>query len=71
MLLGLLGIHGVTLAWDLPLGGYWIGLPLAVGAIVLGAGAREASPRRAWVAIALGAIEILFTLCWLMVALLG
>jgi len=71
LLLGLLGIPGVTLAWELPLGGYWIGLPLAVAAIVLGAGARGASPRRAWAAIALGALEILFTVSWLMVALLG
>ncbi len=71
LLLGLLGIPGVTLAWDLPLGGYWIGLPLAVAAIVLGAGARGTSPRRAWAAIALGAIEILFTVSWLVVALFG
>jgi hypothetical protein len=71
LLLGLLGIPGVTLAWDLPLGGYWIGLPLAVAAIVLGAGARGTSPRRAWAAIALGAIEVLFTASWLVVALLG
>ena len=71
LLLGLLGIPGVTLAWDLPLGGYWIGLPLAVAAIVLGAGARRTSPRRAWAAIALGAIEILFTASWLVVALVG
>jgi hypothetical protein len=44
LLLGLLGLPGVTLAWDLPLGGYWIGLPLAVAAIVLGAGARGDKP---------------------------
>ena len=69
LLLGLLGIPGVTLAWDLPLGGYWLGLPLAGAAIVLGAGARGTSPRRAWAAIALGAIEILFTAGWLVVAL--
>jgi hypothetical protein len=71
LLLALLGIPGVTVAWDLPLGGYWIGLPLAVAAIVLGAGARGTGPRRAWAAIALGAIEILFTASWLVVALFG
>jgi hypothetical protein len=71
LLLGLLGIPGVTLAWDLPHGGYWIGLPLAVAAMVLGARARSTSPRLAWAAIALGAIEILFTASWLVVALLG
>jgi hypothetical protein len=71
LLCGLLGIPGVTLAWDLPLGGYWIGLPLAAAAIVLGAQARRTRPRLAWAAIALGAIEILFTASWLVVALLG
>ena len=71
LLLGLLGIPGVTLAWDLPHGGFWIGVPLAVAAIVLGARARAASPRRAWAAIALGTIEILFTATWLLAALLG
>ena len=38
--LALLAIPGSTLAWDLPAGGLWIGLPLAVAAIVLGLRAR-------------------------------
>ena len=30
--LGLLAVPGSTIAWDLPAGGVWIGLPLALGA---------------------------------------
>jgi hypothetical protein len=41
LLLGLLAIPGSTLAWDLPAGGLWIGLPLAIAAIVLGLRARR------------------------------
>ena len=32
LILGLLGLPGSTLAWDLPAGGFWIGMPLAVAA---------------------------------------
>ena len=40
--------HGLpTVAWDLPLGGLWIGLPLALAAIVLGLRARPAGPSKA------------------------
>ena len=38
---------GSTWAWDLPLGGLWIGLPLAAAAIVLGLQARRAGSGRA------------------------
>ena len=31
----------MTMAWDLPAGGLWIGLPLAAAAIVVGIGARR------------------------------
>jgi len=68
MLLAVLGVAGATIAWDLPKGGYWIGIPLAVAAIVVGLGARSASTRRgrrlATAAIVLGAVEILFTATW-------
>jgi hypothetical protein len=37
----LLAVPGSTLAWELPLGGLWIGLPLALAAIVLGLRARR------------------------------
>lgn len=39
--LALLAIPGSTWAWDLPAGGLWIGLPLAVAAIILGVRARR------------------------------
>ena len=38
--LALLAIPGSTVAWQLPAGGFWIGLPLAVAAIVVGLRAR-------------------------------
>jgi hypothetical protein len=41
LLLSLLAIPGSTLAWDLPAGGLWIGLPLAIAAIVVGLRARR------------------------------
>ncbi|MEN3278899.1 MAG: hypothetical protein V7607_39 [Solirubrobacteraceae bacterium] len=59
--LALLGVLGSTIAWDLPAGGFWIGMPLAVAAITIGLRARG---RMASAAIVLGAIEILFTVVW-------
>jgi hypothetical protein len=41
LVLALLAVPGSTVAWDLPLGGLWIGLPLALAAIVLGWRARR------------------------------
>src|SRR3954447_15729017 len=41
LLLSLLAVPGSTWAWDLPAGGLWIGLPLAIAAIVLGVRARR------------------------------
>lgn len=43
LVLGLLSLPGSTIAWALPLGGLWIGLPLGIAAIVLGIRARRAS----------------------------
>jgi hypothetical protein len=42
LVLGLLSLPGSTIAWELPLGGLWIGLPLGVAAIVVGVRARRA-----------------------------
>jgi hypothetical protein len=42
LVLGLLSLPGSTIAWDLPAGGLWIGLPLGIAAIVLGIRARRA-----------------------------
>ena len=64
LLLAVLGVPGLTIAWDLPAGGFWIGIPLAVAAIVVGVRARGASRRLATAAIILGAIEILFAATW-------
>jgi hypothetical protein len=50
-----LSIPGSTLAWDLPAGGLWIGLPLAVAAIVLAVQARR---QRIGVGLATAAIVI-------------
>jgi hypothetical protein len=59
-LLALLAIPGSTLAWDLPAGGLWIGLPLATAAIVLGVRARHslADRRLANAAIVIAALCI-------------
>ena len=46
LLLALLAVPGTTWAWDLPLGGLWIGLPLAVAAIALGLHARRVGSGR-------------------------
>ena len=51
LVLAVLAVPGSTWAWDLPLGGLWIGLPLAVAAIVLGVRARREDDRR-WMAAA-------------------
>jgi hypothetical protein len=39
--LALLAIPGSTIAWGLPAGGLWIGLPLGLVAVVLGIRARR------------------------------
>jgi hypothetical protein len=41
--LALLSVPGSTLAWELPSGGLWIGLPLSIAAIVLAIRARAGS----------------------------
>ncbi len=63
LLLGLLSVPGSTLAWGLPAGGLWIGLPLGVAAIVVGLRARRqlsgsAGAGRATAGIVLGALAI-------------
>jgi ABC-type microcin C transport system duplicated ATPase subunit YejF len=56
--LALLAIPGSTIAWQLPAGGLWIGLPLAVAAIVLGLRARQDLTGRSGSGIATAAIVI-------------
>ena len=68
LFLALLGLPGSTIAWDLPAGGFWIGMPLAVAAVVVGVRclpeADRAGRRLAITAIVLATIEILFTVAW-------
>ena len=66
LLLGVLSVPGSTVAWDLPAGGLWIGLPLAIAAIVLGVRARRADAGgwMATVGIVLAALSILQMAVW-------
>ena len=50
LLLAVLAVPGTTVAWDLPAGGLYIGLPLGVAAIILGVRARR--EQRSGVALA-------------------
>jgi hypothetical protein len=72
LVLALLGVPGSTIAWDLPAGGFWIGLPLAAAAIALGLRARAHSRSlAATAAIVLGCAEILLTATWTVVSLVS
>ena len=68
LVLALLAIPGSTVAWDLPAGGFWIGVPLSIVAIVLGIRARRALPAGArgmgTAAVVIGAILLAFTATW-------
>jgi hypothetical protein len=63
LLLAVLSVPGSTIAWGLPAGGLWIGLPLGLVAIVLGIRARRElagakGSRMATAAIVLAALAI-------------
>jgi hypothetical protein len=58
LLLGVLSLPGSTIAWALPLGGLWIGLPLGVAAIVLALRARRRPLSPAGSRMAIGAIVL-------------
>jgi hypothetical protein len=58
LILALLSVPGSTLAWDLPAGGLWIGLPLGVAAIVLGIRSRRQLAGRGGTGMATAAIII-------------
>jgi hypothetical protein len=72
LLAGVLGVPGSTIAWDLPAGGYWIGMPLAAVAIVLGVMAwPDTVGHRRWMAVGaifLGLAEVAFTVGYLLFA---
>ena len=63
LLLAVLSVPGSTIAWSLPAGGLWIGLPLGLMAIVLGIRSRRELAgvkgfRMATAAIVLAALAI-------------
>ena len=68
LLLALLAIPGATIAWSLPMGGFWIGLPLAIGAIVVGLRARRDADRAGrqmvTAAVVVAAATILLQASW-------
>ncbi|MGH2841661.1 MAG: hypothetical protein ACRDKY_12640 [Solirubrobacteraceae bacterium] len=60
LLLAFLSVPGTTMVWDLdvPLPGFWIGLPLGIAAIVLARRARQEPLTKAGSAMALTAIVL-------------
>ena len=67
--LALLAIPGSTLAWDLPLGGLWIGVPLAVAAIVVGVRVRRSLAAKT--AIVIAGLALLQMLVWTVVSVVS
>jgi hypothetical protein len=69
--LALLAVPGSTIAWELPAGGLWVGLPLAVAAIVLGMRARRhlEGSKLALAAIGIASLAILQMAVWTLVSL--
>lgn len=72
LLLALLSVPGSMLAWDLPMGGFWIGLPLALAAIALGVSAWRAGGRTPMVvaAVTIAGLMVAMTAVWTAVGLL-
>ena len=63
LLLAILSVPGSTIAWELPAGGFWIGLPLGIAAILLGVFAHRrlapgAGSKMAIAAIVIGGLAI-------------
>jgi tetrahydromethanopterin S-methyltransferase subunit C len=73
LVLGLLAVPGSTVAWDLPAGGLYIGLPLALAAIVLGSRARRAGvgTGRATVGMVIAGLCILQMVIWTAVSIVS
>jgi hypothetical protein len=73
LVLALLAVPGSMVAWDLPFGGLWIGLPLALAAIVLGLRARRAGAGtgRSTAAVVLAGLCIAQMAIWTAVSVLG
>jgi hypothetical protein len=73
LLLALLAVPGSTLAWDLPGGGFWVGVPLSLAAIVLGMQARRAGvgTGKATAAIIIAGLMLALTVTWTVVSLVS
>ena len=73
LVLALLAIPGSTIAWELPGGGLWIGLPLGVAAIVLGLRARRqrVGTGMATAAIVLAGLAIGQMVVWTIVSIVS
>jgi hypothetical protein len=73
LVLALLSVPGSTIAWELPSGGLWIGLPLAIAAIVLGIRARRrgVGTGMATVAVAIAALAVGQMAVWVCVSALS
>ena len=69
LILAILAVPGSTMAWELPAGGFWIGMPLAIAAILVGLKARRApgGSVMATVAIVIAALMIAMTVVWTIV----
>ena len=70
LVLALLAVPGTTLAWELPLGGLWIGLPLALAAIFLALRARRehVGRGRATAALVIAGLCIAQMVVWTLVS---
>jgi hypothetical protein len=73
LILALLSVPGSTVAWELPAGGFWIGLPLALAAIVLATRTRRAGAgtRMATAAIVIAGLMLAMMVVWTAVELVG
>lgn len=71
--LAILAVPGSTVAWDLPAGGLWIGLPLAIAAIVVGRKARSApgGSAMATIAIVIAGLMIAQMAVWIVASLVS
>ena len=73
LILGIVAVPGSTMAWELPAGGFWIGLPLAIAALVIGSRARAAGEdvRKATVGMVLAGLMLAMMVVWTIVSLVG
>ena len=72
LILGILAVPGSTMAWELPAGGFWIGVPLSIAAIVTGRRARAAgdAPGKATAGMVLAGLMLAMTVVWTAVSAL-